>query len=217
MFLTLLSYAGMAMGFLFLIGSIASALYNISEQVEEHTVLAKWLLVRIIYTVIAIHVFLLLFDNFPVKITIFSIGAHTVYLQNLREFPLIQLASVTFTASCALVVACHLLWLSHFTEASIPPHSIYIQHPQYQGATHPPISEVVSFLGICVWLVPLALFLSLSASDNVLPTMADGGKPGKTGKPQRTGLAKVAVRQLCDVAYNIAAVVAYIFEAYCKS
>jgi hypothetical protein len=39
----------------------------------------------------------------------------------------------------------------------------------------PSFTEIASYFGICVWLVPFALFVSLSASDNVLPTM--GSEP----------------------------------------
>jgi hypothetical protein len=35
----------------------------------------------------------------------------------------------------------------------------------------PTFTEIASYFGLCVWLVPFALFVSLSASDNVLPTM----------------------------------------------
>ena len=34
----------------------------------------------------------------------------------------------------------------------------------------PGFTDIATFFGICVWLVPLFLFLSLSANDNALPT-----------------------------------------------
>lgn len=42
------------------------------------------------------------------------------------------------------------------------------------GPAPPGFAEVATFFGICVWLVPLFLFLSLSANDNALPTSVDG-------------------------------------------
>lgn len=36
---------------------------------------------------------------------------------------------------------------------------------------------IASYFGLCVWLVPFALFVSLSAGDNVLPTM--GTEPAR--------------------------------------
>ena len=34
----------------------------------------------------------------------------------------------------------------------------------------PGFTDIATFFGVCVWLVPLFLFLSLSANDNALPT-----------------------------------------------
>jgi hypothetical protein len=35
----------------------------------------------------------------------------------------------------------------------------------------PSFTEIASYFGLCVWLVPFALFVSLSAGENVLPSM----------------------------------------------
>ena len=51
---------------------------------------------------------------------------------------------------------------------------------------YPAFSEIASFFGVCVWLVPFALFVSLSASDNVLPTVGEG-------KGRREGMVKMLV------------------------
>ena len=71
----------------------------------------------------------------------------------------------------------------------------------------PTFAEIASYFGICVWLVPFALFVSLSASENVLPSMgseyATGGEvPGNVGGAlgsgdgrarRKKGLVKAAV------------------------
>lgn len=64
----------------------------------------------------------------------------------------------------------------------------------------PSFTEIASYFGLCVWLVPFALFVSLSASDNVLPTMDSegpsiaGGMGGDGNKARRgQGLAKALV------------------------
>lgn len=36
----------------------------------------------------------------------------------------------------------------------------------------PSFTQIASFFALCVWLVPFSLFVSLSASENVLPSMA---------------------------------------------
>ena len=64
-----------------------------------------------------------------------------------------------------LVLVDHFLWFSHFS-------SNYYR-----------FSEVASFFGLCVWLVPFIYFISLSASDNTLPTELGGGdQKGKNFK-----------------------------------
>lgn len=208
MILQLLSYVGMVSAFLFLTMAIASGLYYLSEQVEEHTVLTKKLLTRAIHTIIVIHVLLYLFDSFPFKLTTFSIAAHVVYLQNLKRFPFIELTSGVFITSCIMVVLNHWLWFRHFSDPSLPPAAILIERPSYTGPTHPPFSQVASFFGLCVWLIPFALFISLSAGDNVLPTSVETEQPeDETGaekaRRRSAGLAKVMVEKLWQVVAKI--------------
>lgn len=69
-------------------------------------------------------------------------------------------------------------------------------------------TEIASFFGLQVWLVPFAFFISLSASENVLPSMGSeyatgagssymspGMEPSSArGKgPTNSGMAKAAV------------------------
>lgn len=63
----------------------------------------------------------------------------------------------------------------------------------------PSFIEIASYFGLCVWLVPFALFVSLSASDNILPTMDSegpsmgGGMAGDGRAKRGQGLAKALV------------------------
>lgn len=60
----------------------------------------------------------------------------------------------------------------------------------------PTFTEIASYFGICVWLVPFALFVSLSASDNVLPTenpAASAVASGDGSKRKAQGMAKMLV------------------------
>lgn len=223
-----LSYVGIVSGFTFLTLAIAAGLYILSEQVEEHTAYPKRILKRAIYSIITIHLLLFIFDGFPLWITLFSIGVNLTYLQNLKRFPYIRLASKTFIASCIGVVANHYLWFRNFTDPSIPPYAIYKSNPYFTGKTHPPFAQVASFLGLCVWVVPFALFISLSASDNVLPynnyddAMMDGTQqqnPGN-GLPDDIGAAAKAKRKsarlvkvvIDDVLKKLARALGYEFE-----
>lgn len=70
----------------------------------------------------------------------------------------------------------------------------------------PSFSEVASYFGLCVWLVPFALFVSLSAGENVLPSMGSEYATGEhnpsalghnrgasDGKAKNKGMAKALV------------------------
>lgn len=57
----------------------------------------------------------------------------------------------------------------------------------------PTFGQVAAFFGICVWLVPFGLFVSLSAGELVLPTIGSDGRisPGLGGGEKRAqGLVK---------------------------
>ncbi|KAL9619794.1 MAG: hypothetical protein Q9160_005630 [Pyrenula sp. 1 TL-2023] len=222
--LPLLGYLGLLLGFSFLTLSIASGLYYLSELVEEHTVLASRTLRRLIYLVTTLHLLLWLIDSFPLRLTLLGILSHIVYASNLRHFPVVKLADPLFLLSCGLVVGNHWLWFRHFSDPGVyatraggasggSPYG----RDRYTAVNQPSFTEIASYFGICVWLVPFALFVSLSAGENVLPSMGSeyatgersgvggGGRGGgegvggvqKEGKG-RVGLAKAAVDGVRD-------------------
>lgn len=78
----------------------ASGLYYLSEIVEEHTVLAKRVLVRIIYFVMIVQFLAWVIDGLPFILSLLSIASHAVYLGNMRRFPFVQLTDPLFLASC---------------------------------------------------------------------------------------------------------------------
>jgi len=89
------------------------------------------------------------------------------------------------------------MWFSHFSSTALTaPRSLY------DPSNMPTFTEIASYFGLCVWLVPFSLFVSLSASDNVLPTMGseEPNIPGAAvdGKNRRQGLVKVVVDTLRD-------------------
>lgn len=51
------------------------------------------------------------------------------------------------------------------------PASRYSSTSPYDYSDLPSFTEIASYFGICVWLVPFAMFVSLSAAENVLPSM----------------------------------------------
>ena len=100
--LPLVGYAGTLLGFCFLTLAIASGLYYLSELVEEHSVFAKRLLTRMVYAVVAVHIFLWIIDGLPFWATLLGIFSHFVYLGNMRRFPMVKLSDPLFILSCSM-------------------------------------------------------------------------------------------------------------------
>lgn len=124
-----------------------------------------------IQVIISLHVALYFYDSLPLRYILFSIACHIIYLQNFTSrWPVISLSSWSFIASCIFVVIDHFMWFFHFAhitqEARQRSRSIY-RGPRSLDV--PGFADIATFFGICVWLAPLFLFLSLSASDHALP------------------------------------------------
>ncbi|KAF4975961.1 hypothetical protein FZEAL_7313 [Fusarium zealandicum] len=191
--LPFVGYVGTLLGFCFLTLAIASGLYYLSELVEEHSVIAKRFLTRLIYSIVGIQVILWLVDGLPFWASILTIASHVVYLGNMRRFPFVKLSDPLFIFSCVLVLVNHYVWFRHFSSTQA---QAYSRTSYYEKADVPSFAQIASYFGLCVWLVPFALFVSLSAGDNVLPTI--GTEPvqglGGNGKPQ--GMIKALVDQV---------------------
>lgn len=200
MILQVLSYTGVVVGFIFVVLAIAAGLYYISELVEEHSEPTKRFLKNLIYAIIFTFVLLYLLDSFPFKLTVFSIISYFVYLQNLHKFPYVQLTSPVFLSSCVLVITNHFLWFNHFHNPYIPPLEVRLQ-PDYKPPVFPSFVEICSFFGLCVWFIPFALFVSLSAHDNLLPHHMENNNNSEY-KKTKNGLAKVVVANIRDYIYS---------------
>lgn len=119
-----------------------------------------------IQAIIALHVVLYLSESLPFLQILFSICCHVVYLQNFSsQWPMISLSSLSFMASCTLVILDHFMWFFHFSKIT---QEARVQ--RYRKPNVPGFAEIATFFGVCVWLAPVFLFLSLSANDNALPT-----------------------------------------------
>jgi hypothetical protein len=70
-------------------------------------VLAKKLLYRLIYGVVAVQVLLLVVDRFPAGLSALSVVSHGIYAQNLRRFPIVKLTDPLFLLSCGMPIS---LW-----------------------------------------------------------------------------------------------------------
>ncbi|PVG03484.1 DUF396-domain-containing protein [Serendipita vermifera] len=203
--LHLLSYLTGIIGFIFIVLCLASGLLWIAEQIEEHSRLAKVVGERMLWGVVVLHI-VLFFDGLPPWHLLFSIFCHLVYSRNITtKWPVIQLTSPAFILSCILVFIDHFLWFNHFSRQSELVKQRSRAHG-YRGAgsygknrgLHSDVrdrgfGEVTTFFALCVWLVPLFLFLGLSANDNTLPVQIDTDatpKPGSHLAGQRTSLLR---------------------------
>jgi len=136
--------------------------------------MAKIIGTRAIYTIILVHLALWMFDSLPLTLTAFSILCHWVYLQNFSHtWPFISLISPSFLGSCVLVIIDHFVWFHYFAQRTQEARVRGRGRMAYQQIVEAPVfMDIAAFFAICVWFVPLFLFLSLSANDNALPTSA---------------------------------------------
>ncbi|NXQ21121.1 TX261 protein, partial [Peucedramus taeniatus] len=124
----------------------------------------------------AVQVGLFLFERFPALLVGSGLFSNLVYLGLLQSFPCIVLSSSNFLLSCVLVLVNHYLAFQYFAE------EFYL------------FSEVLAYFTFCLWLIPFAFFVSLSAGENVLPSTVQPGDDvvsnyftkGKRGK--RSGI-----------------------------
>ena len=244
--LPLLSTLSTPLSLLILILSLASALYQLSLLVEEHSALTRTVLTRLIWTLIAVLPLLWLLDGFPAPLVLLAMGSHVVYLGSMREWPVVRIWGGWFGGSCreflagpltllrwlwrggilnaaddetnfaVLVLTNHLLFTSHFStlrlqhsastrSSTADPYAEYRASPfssltsflsprsptsttsatsrSSDGSPSPSLTEVSTFFALFVWLVPMALFVSLSAGDNVLPTTIATSNASGTGTP----------------------------------
>lgn len=64
--------------------------------------LARKLLARLIYTIIALLLLLAAIDRFPLLLSALSVASHAVYMGNLRHFPIVKLSDPVFILSCGM-------------------------------------------------------------------------------------------------------------------
>ncbi|KAJ2740375.1 erv26 super protein [Coemansia sp. BCRC 34301] len=162
-FLGALATLGWALSAAFVVFSIGCGLYIISEWVEEYPRQTRKLIQWSVWTIDGVHLLVAL-DGVSLWRVALSACANHAYTLNLETFPLVQVTSMAFVGSCALAVGNHFMWFHYF-----------IQNLAY------PFGQVCALMFFCVWLVPLALFVSLTPMDEALPSTQQAG-----GDRQRT-------------------------------
>lgn len=136
-----------------------AGLYYLAELVEEYSVIAKKCInVMIVLTTLFLTGFWV-FEDLPFSLLIFGLVAQILHWVIIQTFPYVSFTSPSFILAIILVLVNHYLAFSFF------------------GTTYHTFAEVLSYFTLCLWMVPFALFISLSANDNVLPTTTT--RPGK--------------------------------------
>merc|ERR1719339_579201 len=106
-----------------------------------------------VLTVIVTYIGLFIFEDIPTIMVVGGLVAQVGHLALLSSFPFFSITSPSFMVSVVMVVANHYFAFSYF------------------GEKYYPFSEVMAYFTVCMWLVPFSFFVSLSANENVLPTM----------------------------------------------
>nr|ALS05143.1 protein TEX261 [Paracalanus parvus] len=152
-FLYLLSWVSTVIQICFVTLAIAAGLYYLAELVEEYTSMTvkviRWMIVMVIGTYIC----LFFFEDLPVSLILCGLIAQVAHLALLSNFPFFSVSSPAFVMAVVMVLVNHYFAFSHF------------------GEKYYPFSEVMAYFTLCMWLVPFAFFVSLSANENVLPTV----------------------------------------------
>ncbi|KAJ2448546.1 erv26 super protein [Coemansia sp. RSA 2336] len=165
-------------GVVFVVFSVACGLYVVSEWVEEYPRQTRRLIRYAVWTVDVLLVLALL-DGLSIWRIAWTVGANHIYALNLARFPLVQLSSATFMGSCVLAVGTHFLWFAYF-----------VQNLRY------PFEQVCSFMFFGVWMVPLALFVSLTPADSSLPSSSDQSVSVGSARKSRQNIFKTILARL---------------------
>jgi len=105
--------------------------------------------------VLITYIGLFIFENIPTTLVVCGVVAQLAHLALLSSFPFFSVSSPSFIMAVIMVLVNHYFAFSYF------------------GENYYPFSEVMAYFTICMWLVPFAFFVSLSANENVLPTVSE--------------------------------------------
>ncbi|ALC41348.1 CG3500 [Drosophila busckii] len=151
-FLYILSWISLGIQITFVTLSIVAGLYYLAELAEEYTTPARRFILFMISFTIFVYIMFIICEDFSWTMLICGLLGQAFHLSIMTNFPFIKLLSVPFIGSLCMLLVNHLLAFQYFT-------SVYV-----------PFTQVLAYFTICLWMVPFALFVSLSANDNVLPT-----------------------------------------------
>jgi hypothetical protein len=144
---------GYASGFLILVLaalSMSSGLFLLAELAEEFPSMARKIIQYMLVLIVVLHVVLYI-DGLPFLEATTGVLVHTFYSTLLNSFPFIEIFSIKSVGSVVGFLICNAVWLHFFYDNFYEP------------------LQVIGFFVVCVWSVPIGLFVSLTLSDNALP------------------------------------------------
>ncbi|CAH2062250.1 unnamed protein product, partial [Iphiclides podalirius] len=133
----------------------AAGLYYLAEIVEEYSVMAKYVITWMVVITAGIHIGFILFEDLPLYLNGLGLTQQLLHCALLRNFPSVRVTSFPFIAALVNLVAHHYMAFAYF------------------GSVYYTFMEVLAYFTLCLWVVPFALFVSLSANDYVLPTTGE--------------------------------------------
>ncbi|XP_058118384.1 protein TEX261 isoform X1 [Anopheles ziemanni] len=151
-FLGLLSYVSLLVQICFMTVSIAAGLYYLAELVEEYTVIAKKIIKWMVALTASLYIVFIFTETFSWAMILCGLGGQILHAFILTDFPFVRFLSPAFLGAVILLLVNH-----------------YFAFVYFQLQFHA-LTEMMAYFTLCLWLVPFALFVSLSANDNVLPT-----------------------------------------------
>ncbi len=159
--------------------SIACGLYCAAELAEEHSAIARKMIVYTLYGQAVIHVMLTI-SGVPLFTTFLSGASQLVYCSLLPAFPFVEPLSMSSIGSMMAIVLSHVAWFNFF-------YSNYV-----------PVFEVTGLFLAVIWCVPLMFFVSLSVGDEALPIGSGGQRVGS-----RTGGSSNAFKAVYDMVHDM--------------
>jgi hypothetical protein len=179
-------------------------LYLASAIAEENSRQMRKLLLNYIATVVILQLILWL-DGIPLKYVVASIGCHLVFYSLLRDFPYVEIMSLSAISSCVAVVLQHYIWFDYFAKVATD--------GRHHNLT---LTNLVGFFVVFVWALPAGFFISLTFADETLPGTIGVGS--RVGSPEFNGAfvhqkkktsvfkraADVFLSKKDDLVYNVA-------------
>lgn len=118
-----------------------------------------------------IYVLFIFFDRLPWSMVMCGLLSQLCHGLIMNSFPFVQFTSIPFIGSCIMLVVNHWLAFSYFSNNWYQFSEVISNKKSRFYFTNSSNSQILAYFTLCLWIVPFALFVSLSANDNVLPTI----------------------------------------------